>query len=248
MSRTLTDLESDIEAAHAADADLAGLNTTSATGIYATLKHFFAVCCKLIYDMFDVYKSEVRAIAYSSIVGKPEWYVQLAQSWSYLGTNIIINAAVKEIGTKVLLKVAKTTSGVTTNLTTTELQAFTNYILANKVCGTNISIISQTADLVSAAFKIQYSGNSATIKSAIITGFQSYVTSLPFNTKLSKGLITQMLLNIPGVLDAYVDDLSVDGGLGYYTSVVGNDIDSDAGYWEIGVASGNPLINVNMYL
>ena len=60
-------------------------------------------------------------------------------------------------------------------------------------------------------------------------------------------MLIDTLLNVVGVVDAFIDVLEVDYGLGY-TLIMGNIAPNDAGYFEVGKdALNNDYIALNMY-
>lgn len=152
-----------------------------------------------------------------------------------------------ELGSKVLIKVAKISGTSTANLTPNEVSAIRSYISIKKIAGSDVDVISQTADLCKFALSIQYVGVQATVADAVILAIKDYLFNLPFDEELTKALLNDQILNVPGVFNSYIDVLEVDYGLGY-TLILGNIAPADAGYFEVAKdISNNDYITLNMY-
>lgn len=251
MAKSLTDIENEIIAAKNADSNLAALNSPSLTAIWLLWVKLIAFVHRIIYVEWDRTKTELSTIAAQQIIGTAAWYEGLALAFNYVGSPIIARASAREVITtyqrKVILKVAKQTLSGLTNLTSAELAALKIQINARKVVGTDLDIISQTADLTQWVFSIRYTGTAATVKADVITALKLYLKNLPYNEVLSKSLVIDALLQVPGVLDISIDSLKVNIGLGY-NEITGNSVIADAGYFEVGKAAGVDLITANMFL
>jgi hypothetical protein len=71
--------------------------------------------------------------------------------------------------------------------------------------------------------------------------------NLPFDQSLTKALLIDVLLNVPDVVNVFIDVLEVDYGMGY-TLILGNVAPPDAGYFEVGKDLAlNDYITLNMY-
>ncbi len=245
MGKTVADIITDMDNEQANQPALSGITTTSSTAVFKKKKHVVAVAGKYLYDAFTAVKEELKTLASSYRIGTCAWYVTLAKD--YNGGLLVAKASCIENGPKVILKVAKEVGGVTDQLTIAELTNLKTYIRVKKVAGTDIDVISQTADLVDIELDIQYNGVQATVEAAVIQAIKDYLDDLEFDSDLSKTLLVDELLNLPDVVNAYVKNLKVDIGAGY-TLISGNLATPDAGYWEIGKdTSNNDLITLNMY-
>lgn len=244
MAKDTNTILAEMDAQQATITELAPLTSVSSTAIFKLIKYLIALAHASMYTMWDAVKNEINTITSSQIIGTPQWYVNLALTYNS-GLNAQ-RASCREVGTKVILKVAKSSSGVTSQLTNTELANLTTFVNSKKVAGTDISILSQTADLVSFVISVQYTGVQATVEAAVVAAIKSYLAALAFDSNLSRSLIENALLSVPGVLDASVDLMSVDYGLGYEI-IPGNLASADAGYFEVGKLAGNDLITLNMY-
>ncbi|MEY4927421.1 MAG: hypothetical protein RI894_1857 [Bacteroidota bacterium] len=247
MAKTIAQIETELLAAKAAEPLLDDLNSPSNTAIWRLWLHLVAVCHYIIYRQWDITKSELSVITNQSIIGTREWYVRTARGFSYNGFLIVSRASCRENGTKVILKVAKTGGTGIENLTPSELAALRAAITLRKIAGTDIDILSQTADLVALTVSVRYTGSLPTVLAAVKTAIKNCLALLPFDTSLSKGLLVDMLIQtVEGVSDAYIDEMKVNIGIGY-TVINSNSVAADAGYFEIGKDNGNDLITINAY-
>lgn len=246
MAKDINQIIADMDAAQAAESDLSGLTSGSSTALHKLFKYVVALVYVTLYKAWDSVLAEFEALAQSYIIGTRAWYVQLALDYS--GGTLIKKANCQDVGTKVILKVAKEVSGATVNLTTTELANFADYVNAKKVAGTDIDVLSQTADLVDITMSIQYVGTQAVVEADVIAAIKAYLATHPFGQDLSKTLLTDAILDVTGVLNAYIDILNINTN-GSWVTVTGNYGTTDAGYWEVGKnGSSQDLITLNMYV
>jgi hypothetical protein len=246
---TIAQIEADIIAAKNAESLLAPLNSPSNTAIWRLWVWLVAVAHQIIYVQWDKTKTEISQIAAQQIIGTAAWYRAMVFDWAYspTGINIVSRCAIKERGTKVIIKVAKASATGIVNLEISEVQELRTFIKNHKIVGTDIDVISQTADLVALRISVRYIGAQATVKAAVVQGIKTYLSNLAFDQSLSKGLLTDYLIgNVVGVIDAYVDEMSIDLGLGYQI-IPTNNVEPDAGYFEVGTDNNGNLITLNMY-
>lgn len=244
MAKTVAQIQADMDSAQSLIPALAPLTSMSSSAIYTNFKALVALAHSLLYKAWDLMKDELNSIAAGQIIGTRQWYINIALA--YNSGSHVQRASCVENGTKVILKVAKQASGVTSQLSTSELNDIKNEIKAKKVAGTDIDVVSQTADLVSLTISVKYTGVSATVQAAVIAAIKAYLQNLAFDSDLSKSLLENEMLQVLGVLDASVDIMSVDYGIGYQV-ITSNTTPPDAGYFEIGKLAGNDLITLNMY-
>lgn len=245
MPATIQDIITEMDAAQAAEPALAQLNSTSNTAIYTVFKRVIAAGIVQLTRLWDIAKKELNTIASSQIYGTRAWYVNLVLNMPGAVAN---KASCIEQGTKVLIKVAKLSGTSTAQLTPAEVQAVRTYVNSKKVVGTDVDVISQTADLCKFTLSVQYTGVQATVDAAVKLAVKNYLSSLPFDAALTKGLLIDSLLNVPGVVDVFIDTLEVDYGLGFVL-ILGNTAPQDAGYFEVAKdLSNNDYITLNMYV
>lgn len=246
MPANINDIINEMDTAQAAEPALASLNSPSSTAIYTVFKRVIAAGIVELSRLWDIAKAQLNQIAQSQIYGTPAWYVNLVLN--VMPSTPVAKASCLENGTKVLLKVAALSSGVTVQLTTTQLDNVRTFVKSRKIAGTDIDVISQIADKTNWSLSVQYVGTQSVVKAAVEQGIKDYLQALPFGIPLSKGLLIDYILTIPGVIDCFVDVLLINYGAGYQL-VSGNTAQPDAGYYEVGKDNlNNDLINLNMYL
>lgn len=245
MAVNINDVIAEMDAAQAAESALVTLNSSSSSAIYTTFKKVIAAGIVQLSRLWDIAKKELNAIALTQIYGTRAWYANLVLT---MPGAVAVKASCIEMGSKVLIKVAKLSGATTVQLTAGEVTAIRTYVSTKKIAGSDVDVLSQTADLCKYAISVQYSGVSATIEAAVKVAVKSYLAALPFDEVLTKALLIDTLLNVPGVLNAYVDGLEIDYGLGY-VAILGNTAPPDAGYFEIGKdAFAVDYLTINMYL
>lgn len=251
--KTPQQIFNEMEAEKNAQADLVNLDSPSNTAIWRLWLWLVAFAHNLLYVAWDETKAEIAIIASQQITGTAPWYEGLALNWT-AGTVPIDVASCKENVTpphrKVILKVATFDTGSDSfiNIPQADIDALTAYLETKKVMGTDLDLISQSADLLSFGFNIQYSGVLATVESAVIQRIKDYLQTIDFGSDLSVSLLINDLFNVPGVLDVTLDFAELNIGLGYVPQLL-NIIETDAGYFEIGKDNlNNDLIALNMFL
>jgi hypothetical protein len=248
MAKPIQQIKDEMDAALAASSLATVATNSSAMARYRAFMNVIADVIFVVYREWDTAKMQLAAITSSSIIGTANWYVTMAKAWTYNGSFLIDRASCRENGTKVFLKVAKNGGTGLVNLSQSELAEFAAYIKAKKVVGTDITCISQTADLIAIRMDIQYSGAQASIEADCKNKIKQYLASLTFDESLNKGAIADYIAeNVTGVIAAYTTELKVDIGVGY-TTVIGAYIAADAGYFEVGKQNGTDLITLDMHL
>jgi ribosomal protein S13 len=245
MAINISDVLIEMDNAQALEPNLAPLNSSSNVAIYTVFKKVIAVAVVQLSRLWDIAKKELNAIALTHIYGTKAWYANLVLSMPGVAAT---KASCIEQGSKVLIKVAKLNGATLAQLTANEVTAIRNYISAKKVVGSDVDVISQTADLCKFVLSVQYIGVQGTVEAAVRQAIKDYLFSLNFDQELTKGLLINHLLNVPGVVNTFIDLMQVDYGMGY-AQVVGNVAPADAGYFEVGKdVSSNDYITVNMYV
>ena len=247
MARTIAHIEAEILAAKAAEPLLDDLNSPSNTAIWRLWIRLTAVAHYVIYRQWETTKVDFSTIMLNNIMGTLRWYALMARGVVSNGYPIVSRASARENGTKVIVKVAKLSGGILAHLTPLELSAVRKHIKLHKIAGTDIDVLSQTADLVSMAVDIRCTGDFTVVSAAVKFAIKDYMANLDFDTSLSKGLLVDMLIGtVDGVADAYIRELSVDIGFGYNV-ISASIVEADAGYFEIGTSGGSDLITLNLY-
>lgn len=244
MAVQLQDVLTEMDDAQALEPTLAPLNSGSSVAVYTLFKKVIAVAIVQLSRLWDISKKELNAIALTQIYGTRAWYANLVLQ---MPGAVATKASCIEQGSKVLIKVAKLSGTATAQLTANEVTTIRNYVSLKKIVGSDVDVISQTADLCKFILSVQFTGVQATVEAAVKLAIKDYLFNLPFDQVLTKGLLIDHLLNVVGVLDVFIDVLEVDYGLGY-TLILGNIAPNDAGYFEVGKdISNNDYLALNMY-
>ncbi len=253
MSKTQTEIFNELLTEKAAQPDLVTLTSPSPTAIWRAWLWLVAFAHKLLYDAWDKTKAEIAVIAAQQITGTAPWYEGLALTWS--GGSVQVDAAacretITALQRKVIVKVATRDTGTQqlVNIPQVDLDALRIYMASKKVKGTDLTVISQAADLLWFGFAIKYTGTLLTVQAAVIQKIKDHLAALAFGADLSVTILINDLFTVPGVLDVTPNYTKLDIGLGYVTQPQ-NLIPSDSGYFEVGQDGlGNDLVDLIMYL
>jgi hypothetical protein len=145
MARTIVQIQQEIKAAKVADSTLSGLTSTSITAMWLLWTYVVATCQWTLENLFDAHKDEVSGIIANQKPHTLQWYVMMAKLFQYgvilpadsdvypTPTSdplvaIVKYAAAVELSGLVRIKAAKASSGILTQLTPTELTAFSAYM------------------------------------------------------------------------------------------------------------------------
>ena len=91
MARTIDEIQQEILDEVAAQPDLNGLTSNSATSIYRLWTRITAIVIFTLETLWDLFKVEIEEIANKAISGTPEWYVDQAFLFQYGDTLDVIN-------------------------------------------------------------------------------------------------------------------------------------------------------------
>lgn len=252
MSKTQQTIFNELLAEKNAQADLSALNSTSNTAIWRLWLWMVAFAHKLLYDAWDVTKSEIATLTSQQIHGTNPWYEGLCLNWTS-GTVPIDVASCKEVITptvrKVVVKVATMNTGTNQLVTIpqADLIALRAYLFTKKIKGTDLDLVTQSADLLWLALSIKYTGTLSVVKSAVTQAIKDYLQNLVYGSDFSPSLLVNDLYSVPNVLVVTMDSAKLNIGLGYVLQSQ-TLILTDAGYFEIGQdSSNNDLLDLNMY-
>ena len=217
--------------------ELADLTSISQSAIWKLLAHLTATAIYIfegiLYTETAMLETKIERNKYGFI----RWYAIVAQLFQYndnllfdentgnYGYAVIdeslqiithVSARENKFTSEVVLKVSKTEAGLLTKLTTTELTAFTAYMQAVKVAGTNLRIISENADIVMINGTVKYSGQYSLLsrKELIGAALLDYRNSFDYNGIIRANDIIQIIRDVPGVVDFVLSVLTgePDGG------------------------------------
>lgn len=246
MARSVADIEQEMITEKANHTELDDFSTASSVSAIRKVINVVAQAIHSLEELWDKFKSDVSKMAEQQKVGTDPYYKGKALAFN--GGGLVTRVSLRGRKGTVLLKVAKDGANDTIiNLTAQELSDLKEYFEAdNMVIGTDLVIVSQTADLCSFKISVRYVGIKTDVEQAVIAALKSYLNTL-FDTPLSKTLLEQELLKVVGVEDVFISELKVDKGLGY-DLITDNSVDADAGYFVVGQdGSNNDLITLTMY-
>lgn len=212
-------------------------------------------------NLFDVFKSEVQAIADAAAPGTDEWYIKQALAfqygyslqkingvWTYATTDVSAQvvklAAITDDGTGgSVLKLANIVSGVKSALTSTQLASFNSYLNKYRFAGSKIIAQSLAADLLNLQYDAYYDGtlDPTTVLNNLISATENYLDNIPFNTDDHVALngifnvndfIEFLKKNVAGIKDIYLTTFDAKPDGGSYGPVT-REYQSSAGYMEI---------------
>ncbi len=258
----LKSLEPNIDSAQSL---LSQLTTPSKVALWRLLFFVVSVGIWVHEQLFDIHKQEIEQRAKELITGTARWYRDqcfifqygdalqwVSNKYTYANKDVskqtIKRAAVEEIGGQVRIKVAKLgANDLPAPLDTAELTAFKAYIGKIKFAGTNIAIISRNADLLKISYDIKYDPlvlNSSgqliadTSVNPVEAAINGYIQNLPFNGVLNLTKLTDVVQNVPGVVDPVLNSAHAKyGGLPY--KPIAKQYNANAGHMVID--SNHPL-------
>lgn len=250
---------------------LSDLTTSSRVAVWRLLFFVMAVGIWSLEKLFDEHVLWIENRAKQLIVGTAIWYRTKALEFQYgdalvmvdgvyqyspvVSANQIVSlASVNEVGGQVLIKVAKSTSGIPEPLTTPELDAFIAYMKKIKFAGVYVSSISRDPDLLKIQYKIYYdplvmnaSGEliSNTSIKPVEDAINNYCKELPFDGIFTLTELTDKIQQAVGVSNPVFQTAEVKYGVNPYV-VMGDYYNPNAGYLKVDPAF--PLTTTITYI
>lgn len=226
MSRTLLEIEADL------DATIADAITSPSASQFAEWrlwKTIFARAIWIFEGIMDLFKADIVSTIQAKQPGSFDWYFEKIlefqgetdQGGDFLGDNLIVqngiiqyeipdetrriitNAALYASGGALGAKLAKALTATTNQaLTASELLAFGLYIDNIKYPGTEITVISKTADKIKYTIEIIYDPiyTTTAIEANVLAKLEEYRTSLGFNDKVYKQKVFNKIMEAAGVV------------------------------------------------
>ena len=255
------------------------LSSTSKVARWLNFFYFMAFAIKIHEDIFDLHKAEVEATADLLIVGTARWLqtkaleYQDGDSLQFNAANgtygyatvvdstdakrVVQRAAVREEGGIVIFKVANASGSTITPLTASEKTGFNRYIKKISPAGTQMSIISDSADVLHVELTIKYSPLVLTSAGELKTdnsvkpvedAINNYISNLDFNGVFNLTKLVDAVQLASGVDDVYITLAEARAAsASTFTDVVPtNEYVTNAGYLEIDGA--NPLSGAVTYI
>lgn len=254
------------------------LNSTSKVARWLNFFYFMAFAIKIHEDIFDLHKAEVEATADLLIVGTARWLQTKALEYqdgdalqfnaangtygyatvvdSTDAKRVVQRAAVREEGGIVIFKIANASGSTITPLTVAEKTGFNRYIKKVSPAGTQMSIISDSADVLHVELTVKYSPLVLTSAGELKTdnsikpvevAINNYISNLDFNGVFNLTQLIDAVQLASGVDDAYITLAEARAAsAATFTDVVPtNEYVTNAGYLEID--AGNPLSGAITY-
>jgi hypothetical protein len=253
-----------------ANSVLSGLNN-SKVAIWQLTMYVVAYASWMQESLYDIFKTEVDTLTLNREFGQLPWYVTKAKEFQYGDSlnwiddhygylviddtkRIITQAAATVNNGIIILKVAKGEIGSLVKLTSTELQAFTNYFMGSGTAsandgiapaGTKMQIISDDADLLKMSINIYYDplvlDNTGLLLEDVSTlpvaeAITNYIQGLPFNSKLRLIDIVTNIKAVAGVDNVVIKYCDAMYGVQAWTDIVSLESQtytSYAGYFEM---------------
>jgi hypothetical protein len=251
---------------------LAALNSTSKVAVWRLLAYIHAVAIHTHEVLFDLFKSEVQAVADSAYTGTARWYqsaifaYQHGDSLVYDTTNrkykyatentavqIVKRAAIIEGADGVLtIKVAKLAGSPAAPiaLTSPEQTALAAYISKIRFAGTRYVLVSGNGDILKIVGNIYYDGSIevATVRASVEAAINAYIGGLPFNGQFLTNALIDAIQSVTGVNDVLLTSVqSKPLAAGTYADVVRTTV-PDYGYFNISTDAGETLTDTLTYL
>lgn len=275
MARTIDYWYQQIIAGKNANADLAGLNSTSKTADFVLWAFIVAVVMAALDNLFDLHKSEVDATIDTLKPHRLTWYRDLAlrfqlgqnpiaDSDKYANTGltaaqilaqkIIAQAAVTKVNGSLRMKVVKQLGGIYTPLNTAEKTAFEVFIADQQDAGVNIIIDSLAPDSLRLQLDVWFnplvllpdgSRIDGTATTPVPDAINGYLAKLDFNGEYANTLLMDALKLVDGVVFPVVKLAEAKYGLFPYAQIDERYI-PDAGYLYLDPANLN--INYRQYV
>ena len=257
MARTISQIQQAIIDQVSADTTLSTLLTSSSNvAIWRLWTYIVAFCQWTLEVLFDQHVAEVNTIVATQRPHTLQWYVTMAKQFQYGDAlaadsdtytvidstkQIISYAAATEVFKGIRIKVAKTSAGELTALTTAEQTAFASYASLIKDAGVRLYITSNNADSLILNLTVYYNALILDLNGARLDGTSStpvqdaidnYLKNLPFN-----GLYTNFaLLNAVAAVDGVVLP-TLNSAQANYSSVpyvsITTEYNPDSGYLRI---------------
>lgn len=249
---TLDELQPNLDSAQTL---LDDVTTPSKVARWRLVFFNIAVAIFALEKLFDLHKEWIEQRALEIETGTLPWYkskslefqygdaiVWNGKNYQYAAVNeaakIVKLCSVREVGSSVLLKVAKLSGTTAQELTPSERLAFQYYISQIKFAGVKIIIVSRPADLIKLEYKVYYnplilnsSGESISTPGTfpVEDAINEYLLRMPFDGILSITGLTDAIQQAVGVINpVHVSSEAKFGALPYQT--INDYYQADAGH------------------
>jgi hypothetical protein len=194
------------------------LSSASSVAIWRLFTRTIAYAISTFERNLEEFEDDIQDIIDAQKIMTSEWYVQKSleyQDGDTISVNettyeagyesldeskqIITSASLEEIGNRVILKVIKTGGALNTD----EKTRFETYINKIKALGTKIEVRSVDGDKLKLYMTIVYNGEKrlGDVQTNVESTINTYITNLPFNSKIKVISLIDELQKIDGVDD-----------------------------------------------
>lgn len=223
-----------------ADANLAGLTSTSKTAEYNLWKYIWSAMAYIQEQIWGEAQAEIQALVDAGIPGTEKWLQKEVLKFQYGDTlsfdpvtakyfyatvtpanQIIKRCAIVSNGGLSTVKVAKETAGVPVALTAPELTSLISFVNQIRWAGSRINVSSRNSDKVNAPFTIYYDGTIKLVDIQLLVeaAFTTYLAALPFNAEYNISRHIDALQAVLGVNDVVPGTIQARADLATYATV-----------------------------
>jgi hypothetical protein len=232
MARTVQQIKQSMIDAKNADANLAGLTSTSQTAKWNLYYFIVASCIAIFEQLQDLFKVDLETIAASSAPSTPQWTRNKVLQFQYDATTpqvaelntttFVIEYPVIDPSLQILTRCAVVTAPNRTALIKVakndppepisggELSALDTYIDTFNPAGIAYIIINEDSDKMEVVADIYYNGQYASVISTNVVGaLNNYMANLPFNGRITTQAVVDAIQSAEGVITASVSRILV---------------------------------------
>lgn len=251
---------------------LNALLSASNVAVWRIMFFIMAVAIWTVENLFDEHKAWINAKAIDIKAGTEQWYQKVALLYQagdpLVFTNgvyqysvinpanrIVKLAAVNSVAGQILLKVAKTDgSDNPTPLTVDELDAFNAYMQKMKFAGFILNCVSRPADQLRIQYRVYVDPLVINSTGGLISNpsikpvedvINNYCKNLPYDGTFSTTALTDLIQQVPGVLDPIFENAQAQFGAGSFFGI-GDYYVPNGGYLRVDPLF--PLSNSIVYL
>jgi len=223
-----------------ADANLAGLTSTSKTAEYNLWKYIWSALAYIQEQLWGEAQAEIQALVDAGIPGTEKWLQKEVLKFQYgdalsfdavtakyfyavitPANQIVKRCAIISSAGLSTIKVAKETAGIPVALTAPELTSLNSFVNQIKWAGSNVMVVSRNSDKLNAPFTIYYNGTIklADIQPLVEAAFTAYLASLPFNAEYNITRHIDTIQAVAGVNDVVPGVIQAKADLATYGTV-----------------------------
>lgn len=258
MARTIETIYEEIISEKESREELNALDSNSITAIWRLWAFITATVIFTLETFFDLFRSEVEGIISTQKPGSILWYrniclgykpgVALVVENGRVGypqesseiPALIAQCSVREAADGLVIKVAKDAGGELLPLSTEEQNSFSAFLAAVKYAGTSVRVINSPAEQLRIYAIVYYDPLLITPEGTLINtsikpveiSIQAYLRNLPFDGRLKISTLMDKILEVEGVSDVLINEVSTKYGLYDYEPVLVSRI-PESGYFEV---------------